>query len=46
MTNSGVFMGGFSGALAKENLKRQWYLPVIIFMLYFLTGIFPLAKHF
>ena len=42
MTNSGVFMGGFSGALAKENLKRQWYLPVIIFMLYFLTGIFPL----
>ena len=42
MRNKGTFMGGFSGALLKENLKRQWYLPLIIFMLYFLSGIFPL----
>ena len=42
MKDKGIFMGGFSGALAKENLKRQWYMPVLIFLLYFITGIFPL----
>ncbi len=42
MKNKGTFMGGVSTALMKENFRRQWYLPVLIFVLYFLSGIFPL----
>ena len=42
MKNNGTFMGGVSTALMKENFRRQWYLPVLIFVLYFLSGIFPL----
>lgn len=42
MKNKGTFMGGVSMALMKENFRRQWYLPVLIFVLYFLSGIFPL----
>lgn len=33
---------GVSKALMLENFKLHWYLPVIIFALYFLSGIFPL----
>ena len=42
MKNNGTFMGGVSMALMKENFRRQWYLPVLVFVLYFLSGIFPL----
>ena len=38
---------GFSKALMLEDIKLHWYLPAIIFSMYFLSGIFPLiiTKH-
>ena len=36
---------GISPALSKENYKMHWYLPVLIFLGYFFTGIFPLIMN-
>ena len=36
---------GISPALLKENYKMHWYLPVLIFLGYFFTGIFPLIMN-
>jgi len=33
--------GGFSSALFRENFKQHWYVPALLFILYFLSGIFP-----
>ncbi len=41
MKNKGKCFG-VSGALMLENFKLNWYLPAIIFFVYFLSGIFPL----
>ena len=42
MKKSGI---GISPALIKENYKMHWYLPVLIFLGYFFTGIFPLIMN-
>ena len=42
MNGNSNFIGGFSPKLAKENLKQLWYIPTLIFIFYFLAGIFPL----
>ena len=36
---------GISPALIRENYKMHWYLPVLIFLGYFFTGIFPLIMN-
>ncbi len=42
MKNNSGFFGGLSSKLLKENFRQQWYLPLLLFILYFLAGIFPL----
>lgn len=36
-----IGFGGLSSALLKENFKQQWYVTALLFILYFLSGIFP-----
>ncbi|MGN1334483.1 MAG: hypothetical protein ACI4U1_05145 [Anaerovoracaceae bacterium] len=40
MKNKNVF--SISPALLRENLKLCWYLPALVFVLYFFVGIFPI----
>ena len=41
MDKKNTNFGGFSSALLRENFKQQWYVPALLFILYFLSGIFP-----
>ena len=33
--------GGISPALLRENFRQLWFIPALLFILYFLSGIFP-----
>jgi len=35
-----------SGTLVKENLRRFWAIPVIGFLIYFLSGVFPILMSY
>ena len=41
MDKKNTNFGGISSALLRENFKQQWYVPALLFILYFLSGIFP-----
>ena len=34
--------GGISSALLRENFRQLWFMPALLFILYFLAGIFPI----
>ncbi|MBR2779018.1 MAG: hypothetical protein IKD85_02460 [Firmicutes bacterium] len=46
MMKSGKSFFNISGALIKLDLKRYWVLPLMLFVGYFLTGLFYLMVHF
>ena len=40
MNSNKIF--SLSSALILENMKRYWYVPALSFLIYFMSGIFPI----
>ena len=42
MEKKNRYFGGISSALLKENFRQQWFIPALLFILYLISGIFPI----